>query len=88
MSYRGTAWKAQVRLCARYHRLIAKNKPKVLVTAAIAREMIGVIWANACRGASAYVGSPWFFAFHGHGARGYSLRIKGPGAIAAKPGSG
>ena len=44
---RDTAWKAQVRLCARYRRLVAKGKPKVVVTAAIAREMIGFIWAIA-----------------------------------------
>ena len=42
---RDIAWKAQVRLCARYHRLAARGKPKVVVTAAIAREMIGFIWA-------------------------------------------
>jgi len=44
---RDTAWKAQVRLCARYRRLVAKGKPKVVVIAAIAREMIGFIWAIA-----------------------------------------
>jgi transposase len=44
---RDTAWKAQVRLCARYRRLIARGKTKVIVTTAIAREMIGFIWAIA-----------------------------------------
>jgi transposase len=44
---RDIAWKAQVRLCARYRRLVAKGKPKVIVTTAIAREMIGFIWAIA-----------------------------------------
>jgi transposase len=44
---RDTAWKAQVRLCARYRRLVAKGKPTVVVTTAIAREMIGFIWAIA-----------------------------------------
>jgi transposase len=46
---RDTAWKAQMRLCARYRRLVAKGKTKVVVTTAIAREMIGFIWAIACQ---------------------------------------
>ena len=44
---RDIAWKAQVRLCARYRRLVAIGKPKVVVTTAIAREMVGFIWAIA-----------------------------------------
>ncbi len=44
---RDIAWKAQVRLCARYRRLAAAGKPKVVVTTAIAREMLGFIWAIA-----------------------------------------
>ncbi len=44
---RDIAWKAQLRLCGRYRRLVAKGKPTVVVTAAIAREMIGFIWAIA-----------------------------------------
>lgn len=44
---RDMAWKAQVRLCARYRRLAASGKPKVVVTTAIAREMVGFIWAIA-----------------------------------------
>jgi transposase len=44
---RDLAWKAQVRLCARYRRLAAAGKPKVVVTTAIAREMVGFIWAIA-----------------------------------------
>jgi transposase len=44
---RDIAWKAQVRLCARYRRLAAFGKPKVVVTTAIAREMVGFIWAIA-----------------------------------------
>ena len=35
-------------LCARYRRLAAAGKPKVVVTTAIAREMVGFIWAIAC----------------------------------------
>jgi transposase len=41
------AWKAQIRLCSRYRRLAAGGKPKVVVTTAIAREMVGFIWAIA-----------------------------------------
>jgi transposase len=41
------AWKAQLRLCARYRRLASTGRPKVVVTTAIAREMVGFIWAIA-----------------------------------------
>ena len=44
---RDIAWKAQVRLCGRYRRLAAAGKAKVIVTTAIAREMVGFIWAIA-----------------------------------------
>ena len=44
---RDIAWKAQVRLCNRYRRLAATGKAKAVVTTAIAREMIGFIWAIA-----------------------------------------
>jgi hypothetical protein len=40
---REVAWKAQLRLCNRYRRLAAAGKPKVVVTTAIAREMVGFI---------------------------------------------
>ena len=46
---RAIAWKAQPRLCGRYRRLAAGGKPKVVVTTAIAREMVGFVWAIACR---------------------------------------
>jgi transposase len=42
---RDIAWKGQIRLCSRYRRLAATGKPKVVVTTAIAREMVGFIWA-------------------------------------------
>lgn len=45
---RDIAWKAQVRLCARYRRLSARGKTANVVTVAIAREMVGFIWAIAC----------------------------------------
>src|SRR5438046_7739329 len=45
---RDIAWKAQVRLCARYRRLAALGKPKVVITTATAREIVGFIRAIAC----------------------------------------
>jgi transposase len=50
---RDIAWKAQVRLCARYRRLAAKGKPLPLVVAAIARELVGFAWAIARQVAAA-----------------------------------
>jgi hypothetical protein len=38
---RETAWKGQVRLCARYRRLQATGKRQQVVVTAIAREMLG-----------------------------------------------
>ena len=46
---REIAWKAQLRLCARYRKLARSGKPANVVTAAIAREMAGFIWAIARR---------------------------------------
>ena len=42
---RAIAWKAQVRLCARYRRLMAAGKRHTVVTTAIAREMAAFLWA-------------------------------------------
>jgi transposase len=39
------AWKAQVRLCTRYRRLIARGKPTQVTTTAIARELAAFMWA-------------------------------------------
>jgi transposase len=39
------AWKAQIRLCGRYRRLVARGKAKNTVATAIARELAGFIWA-------------------------------------------
>ena len=39
------AWKAQVRLCSKYRRLLAKGKIKQVITTAIARELLGFMWA-------------------------------------------
>jgi transposase len=46
---RAIAWKGQVRLCARYRKLARSAKPANVVTAAIARERAGLIWAIARR---------------------------------------
>lgn len=40
-------WKAQVRLCRRYQRLMKRGKHMNIVKAAIAREMLAYIWAMA-----------------------------------------
>jgi transposase len=44
---REIAWKAQLRLCARYRRLQAAGKRPQVVVTAIAREMVGFAWAIA-----------------------------------------
>ena len=44
---RDTAWKAQERLCGRYRKLARAGKPPNVVTAAIARELAGFVWAIA-----------------------------------------
>lgn len=44
-SARAIAWKAQLRLCARYRRLAAAGKRQTVVTTAIAREMSAFLWA-------------------------------------------
>jgi transposase len=44
---REVAWKAQLRLCARYRRLQATGKRPQVVVTAIAREMVGFAWAIA-----------------------------------------
>ncbi len=44
---RDTAWKAQERLCRRYRKLAQAGKLPTVVTAAIARELSGFVWAIA-----------------------------------------
>ncbi|MGO9370615.1 MAG: IS110 family transposase, partial [Syntrophobacteraceae bacterium] len=39
------AWKAQVRLCNRYQRLIARGKLSKVATTAVARELAAFMWA-------------------------------------------
>lgn len=41
------AWKAQVRLCGRYRHLVASRKKTVVALTAVARELVGFIWAIA-----------------------------------------
>lgn len=41
------SWKAQLRLCKKYRRLAARGKIKQVITTAIARELLGYIWAIA-----------------------------------------
>lgn len=38
------AWKAQVRLCGRYRRLVARGKKSQVAVTAVARELLGFIW--------------------------------------------
>lgn len=41
------SWKAQVRLCVRYRRLVARGKNVNQVVVAIAREMAAFVWTIA-----------------------------------------
>jgi transposase len=41
------SWKAQVRLCKRYRRLMARGKHANQVVVALARELVGFMWAIA-----------------------------------------
>jgi transposase len=42
-----SSWKAQVRLCKRFRSLMARGKPTNQVVVAIARELVGFMWAIA-----------------------------------------
>ncbi len=44
------SWKAQVRLCTRSQRLVAKGQHANGVTVAMARELVGFVWAMAKKG--------------------------------------
>ncbi len=44
MKIRDIAWKAQLRLCARYRKLVARGKNKNVVVVAIARELVAFMW--------------------------------------------
>lgn len=45
---RQIAWKAQVRLCGRFRKLMARGKNKKTVVTATARELAAFMWAIAC----------------------------------------
>ena len=47
---RDIAWKAQIRLCARYRRLSNTGKKLPVIIAAIAREMAAFLWAIGRQG--------------------------------------
>ncbi len=44
VTIREIAWKAQLRLCARYRKLVARGKNKNIVVVAIARELVAFMW--------------------------------------------
>ncbi len=44
---RDIAWKGQLRMCQRYRHRVMAGRATVVVTTAIAREMVGFIWAIA-----------------------------------------
>ena len=46
-AWRDIAWKAQVRLCARFRRLAARRVTRNKIVVAIARELAGFVWAIA-----------------------------------------
>jgi transposase len=46
---RDISWKAQVRLSGRYRRLVARGKRSNVAITAVARELVGFVWAIATR---------------------------------------
>lgn len=46
---RDIAWKAQLRLSHRFRHLLAKGKRRPIAVTAVAREMIGFLWAIGCQ---------------------------------------
>jgi hypothetical protein len=42
---RAIAWRAQLRLCAHYRQMLARRKKAPVVIMAVARELVGFIWA-------------------------------------------
>lgn len=43
------AWKAQNRLHRKYHRLVLRGKSPAVAATAVARELLGFVWAIACK---------------------------------------
>jgi hypothetical protein len=50
---RNHAWKAQVRLCARFSRLSSRGVQPNKICVAVARELAGFVWAIAHQAGSA-----------------------------------
>lgn len=50
---RQISWKAQLRLCTRFRRMVARGKPKPVIVTAIARELSAFLWAMATQAQSA-----------------------------------
>jgi hypothetical protein len=46
---RDIAWKAQLRLHRRYETLSRYRKKKVVIVSALARELVGFVWAIVCQ---------------------------------------
>jgi len=44
---REISWKAQLRLCGKYRKLKSRGKPQQQTVTAVARELVGFIWAIA-----------------------------------------
>src|SRR5262249_44918535 len=56
-------WQAQGRLCQRYRRRVARGQHATVVTGAMARELLGCMWASAQEGpgvAEDHAGSCWY----------------------------
>ena len=46
-AWRDIAWKAQVRLNSRYRKLVGRGKKSNVAVTAVARELLGFVWAIA-----------------------------------------
>ena len=58
------AWAAQKRLCGRYRDLYHAGKAKQVVCTAVARELVGFIWAIACEVMGKPHASRWVAVSH------------------------
>jgi hypothetical protein len=45
LTVKDIAWKAQARLCARYRALASRGKQLTVAVTAVARELVGFVWA-------------------------------------------
>ena len=46
-AWRDISWKAQVRLSSRYRKLVGRGKKSNVAVTAVARELLGFVWAIA-----------------------------------------